>query len=171
MENEEKQTGLTKTAAVCGLYCKACTLYIASTEDAERLTRLATRFQFTEDEVKCFGCRSDKRFPACGQCKIFSCATGRGIEFCSECTDYPCEELTTFQSAMPHRIELWDDLKSIKAEGCEVWHKAVQQRYTCPKCHCINSAYDLKCRKCGEEPSCAYVAAHKDAIEMFLASR
>ena len=52
MENEENLIGLTKTAAVCGLYCKACTLYIASTEDAERLSRIATQFQFTEDEVK-----------------------------------------------------------------------------------------------------------------------
>jgi hypothetical protein len=171
MENEEKRTGVVKTAAVCGLYCKACTLYIASTEDPERLTRLAARFQLTEDDVKCFGCRSHKRFPACAQCTMSSCATERGIAFCSECTDYPCEELTTFQSAMPHRIELWDDLKSIKADGCEAWHTTVQQRYTCPKCHSINSAYDLTCRTCGAEPSCAYVADHKDAIETFLASR
>ena len=173
MKKEEKTPGSlnNKTAAVCGLYCNACTLYIATTEDAERLKMTAARFQLTEDEIKCYGCRSDKRFSPCEQCKMYRCASGRGIEFCGECADYPCEELTQFQSAMPHRRDLWDDLKTIKDKGCEAWLEIVRKRYTCPKCQCINSAYDLKCRKCGEDPSCAYVAEHREAIEKLLSSR
>ena len=34
-----------------------------------------------------------------------------------------------------------------------------------------NSTYDLKCRKCGEEPSCNYVAKHKQVIEQYLKNR
>ncbi len=46
MQNEEDHFGESdkKVAAVCGLYCEACSWFIATTEDPERLKRLAARF-------------------------------------------------------------------------------------------------------------------------------
>jgi len=157
-------------AAVCGLYCEACTLFIAAKEDPERLKRLAAQFQISEEATKCYGCRSDKRLPYCQKCKMFACAAEKGIDFCSECTDYPCNDLKLFQSERPHRIELWDNLERIKAIGYQQWLKEIRKHYTCPQCSTINSAYDLKCRKCGEEPSCDYVEKHKQEIEQVLAN-
>jgi len=163
MHTKENQTGKVdkELAAVCGLFCEACTLYIATKEDPERLKGLAARFQLSEEAVKCYGCRSDKRGPYCAMCKMSSCAAERGIEFCSECEDYPCSELKQFQSERPHRIELWEDLKRIKDTGYKNWLKEIKGNYTCSKCQSINSAYDIKCRKCGEEPSCQYVTKHR----------
>jgi hypothetical protein len=169
-DNYSRESGKT-VAAVCGLYCEGCTLFIATKEDPERLKGLAKRYQLPEEAVKCHGCRSAKRGPYCATCKMFSCAAERGIEFCVECAEYPCGDLKQFQSERPHRIELWDDLEQIKALGYERWLKNVRGNYTCPQCRTINSAYDSKCRKCGEEPSCDYVAKHKQAIEMYLKSR
>ena len=158
-------------AAVCGLYCEACTLFIATTEDPARLKALAARFQLSEEAIKCYGCRSAKRGPYCENCKMFACAAERGIDFCSECEAYPCDDLKQFQSERPHRIELWADLDRIKAVGYRQWLKEKRENYTCPRCNIINSAYDLKCRKCNEEPSCNYVAKHKQAIEQSLLNR
>lgn len=155
-------------AAVCGLYCEACTLYIASTEDPARLTFLAERFGMPEEELKCFGCRSHKRGPYCQTCTMLTCAEEKGIAFCSECDKYPCDHLKQFQSEAPHRRELWEDLAMIKAKGWEQWMSSARAKYTCPSCQTVNSAYDLKCRKCGNEPSCAYVATHREAIELVL---
>jgi len=157
-----------KFAAVCGLYCEACTIFIATNEDPARLKTLAALFQLSEEELKCGGCRSDKRTPYCENCKMFACATERGIDFCVECTEYPCNELKQFQSEAPHRLELWEDLEQIRAIGHERWLNEVNKKYSCPYCQSINSAYDLKCRKCGREPSCRYVAKHRSAIEPFL---
>jgi len=157
-------------AAVCGLYCGACTLFIATKEDPARLKALSERFQLPEETMKCNGCRSDNRGPYCQTCKMVSCAAERGIEFCSECDDYPCNELKQFQSERPHRIELWDDLGRIKEIGYKAWLAEIKENYTCSKCQSLNSAYDIKCRKCGEEPSCRYVAKHKEAIEQVLKS-
>jgi hypothetical protein len=157
-----------KLAAVCGLYCEACTLFIATKEDPARLKGLAARFQLSEEAIKCYGCRSDKRGPYCEKCKMFPCAAERGIDFCIECAEYPCSDLKQFQSERPHRIELWDDLERIKDIGYKQWLKEIRGHYTCPQCQSINSAYDLKCRKCGEEPSCGYAAKHKQTIEQFL---
>jgi len=99
---------------------------------------------------------------------MFSCAAERGIDFCVECKEYPCTDLKQFQSERPHRIELWDDLEQIRVMGYKHWLKNIRGNYTCPKCQSINSAYDLKCRTCGEEPSCSYAAKHKHAIEQVL---
>ena len=155
-------------AAVCGLYCEACSLFIATKEDPARLKALAARFQSTEEAVKCFGCRSDKRGPYCANCKMYACALERGIDFCVECEEYPCDDLKQFQSERPHRIELWNDLERIKAIGYKDWLKETREKYTCSRCGSINSAYDLKCRKCGEEPGSPYVSNHKQAIEQHM---
>ncbi len=151
-------------AAVCGLNCEACTLYIGTTEDPDRLKEIAKRFNQSIEDTKCYGCRSDKRGPYCKTCKMHTCAVEKGIDFCVECDEYPCIDIKQFQSERPHRIELWDSLSRIKEVGYKSWLKENRENYKCPKCNIINSAYDLKCRKCGEEPSCSYVSKHKDAI-------
>lgn len=173
MEKEENFPGESdKTlAAVCGLYCEACTLFIATKEDPSRLKGLAARFQLSEEAVKCYGCRSAKRGPYCEKCKMCSCAAEREIAFCVECATYPCDDLKQFQSEMPHRIELWDDLEQIRSIGYKQWLENIRGNYTCPQCRSVNSAYDSRCRKCGEEPSCDYVAKHKQAIERYLKNR
>jgi len=158
-------------AAVCGLYCGACALFIATAEDPERLKQLAAKLQLAVEEAKCHGCRSDKKSNFCESCKFCACAAERGIEFCSHCFEYPCAELTAFQAERPHRMDLWNDLARVKAIGYEKWLGEIRNRYTCPRCQTINSAYDLKCRKCGNSPSCDYVAEHGPAVERFLLNR
>jgi hypothetical protein len=160
-----------KLAAVCGLYCEACSWFIATHEDPERLKRLAAQFHYSEEESKCCGCRSDKRLPYCEGCKMFACAAERGIDFCSQCEEYPCDELKQFQAAMPHRIELWVNLERVKTIGPKQWLKEMKNNYACPRCQIINSTYDLKCRRCGEEPSCSYVAKHSEVIKQYMKNR
>jgi hypothetical protein len=160
-----------KIAAVCGLYCEACSWFISTNEDPERLKRLAAHLNWSEEESKCYGCRSDKRLPYCEKCRMSACAAERGIDFCSECDEYPCIELKRFQSAMPHRIELWVNLERINSVGYKQWLKEIRGNYTCPRCQTINSTYDLKCRKCGEEHSCNYVAKHRQVIEQYMKNR
>ena len=169
-ENHSEELGK-QLAAVCGLYCEACSLFIATAEDPERLKRLAAQLGYSEEETKCHGCRSDKKLPYCEQCKMSACAAERGMDFCGECDDYPCDDLRQFQSAMPHRIELWSNLERIESVGYRQWLQEIRGHYACPGCQTINSTYDLKCRKCGEDPSCDYVAEHRQVIEQYLKSR
>lgn len=173
MQNEEEhpEEFNKKLAAVCGLYCEACSWFIATNEEPEMLKRLASQPHYSDEESKCYGCRSDKRLPYCEKCKMFACATEQGIDFCSQCEEYPCDDLIQFQSAMPHRIELWINLERIKAIGYKQWLKEIRGNYTCLRCQTINSAYDLKCRNCGEDPSCNYVAKHRQEIERYLKNR
>jgi hypothetical protein len=154
-----------KLAAVCGLYCPSCTLFIGTNEDLSRLELMAKRMGRSVDELTCNGCRSDKRSFFCANfCKMSKCALEKGIEFCGACAEYPCEHLKTFQSLMPHRLELWESLKSIDENGYEKWFNDMTEHHSCPKCGTINSAYDLKCRECDNVPSSQYFKLHEKKI-------
>jgi len=153
-----------RLVGVCGLFCPSCALFIGTQEDPERLKRIAEWWQVSLEAAQCYGCRSNKRFPYCETCKMSACALKRGIGFCGECEEYPCEDLKAFQPAMPHRIELWKSQERIKEVGYEKWYTEMIEHYSCPECRTLNSAYDLKCRNCGREPSCDYVNRHKQAI-------
>ena len=123
------------------------------------------------EDAYCDGCRAERRTPYCHACTFRTCAAERGLDFCGECSDFPCEQLGEFQRERPHRAELYGDLDRITEAGVEAWMTEVRRRYTCPECATLNSAYDLKCRKCGHEPASEYVAAHRDAIVEALSRR
>jgi predicted RNA-binding Zn-ribbon protein involved in translation (DUF1610 family) len=157
-----------KLAAVCGLFCPACTVFIGSTEEPARLAALSERFEASRTDMECHGCRSEKRGLYCNKaCKMTKCASDRGVEFCGQCADYPCEDLKAFQSKMPHRLELWESHARIKEVGWETWYAEMEQQYACPNCGAMNSAYDLKCRKCETTPSCNYVKMHEKDVAKF----
>ena len=158
-------------AAVCGLFCPACTVFIASQEDPERLKFLANMSGITPEEMKCNGCRSDKRIPYCDNCKLYPCAQEKGIDFCGECDEYPCEDLKEFQSLAPHRLELWESHEQIVNQGYEKWMEDMMNHYSCSKCETVNSTYDFQCRSCGTKPSNKYTELHQKKITEFLAQQ
>jgi ribosomal protein L40E len=159
-----------KLAAVCGLFCPACHVFIGNREDPERLTAMSKRINRPLEDLRCMGCRSETRSFFCREiCTMAKCAAEKDIEFCGECAVYPCKDLKEFQSLAPHRIELWKNHARIKEAGWETWYAEMIEHYSCPQCHALNSAYDVKCRKCGGEPSCEYVRLHKDEILRHMA--
>lgn len=152
-------------AAACGLFCTACSLYIGTTEDPERLKTIAERIQRPVEDLECYGCRSEKRSFFCkNHCKMMNCTAEKGIRFCVECSEYPCEDLKAFQQQQPHRNELWESQERIKDAGFETWYKEMMDHYACPACGTINSAYDLDCRKCGNTPGSRYAELHKEEV-------
>lgn len=158
-----------KLAAVCGLFCPSCSLFIGNVDDPARLETMAKKWGKSIDDLTCHGCRSDKRTFYCENlCKMYKCAGEKGIDFCIECNEYPCKDLKDFQSQAPHRIELWDSLKQIKESGFEKWFVDMANHYSCSECNVINSAYDIKCRKCGKTPGNNYVNLHKKEIMSYL---
>lgn len=160
-----------RTAAVCGLLCEACSVFIATQEDPERLKALSARLGLPEEEVRCSGCRSEKRFGPCADCRFSPCAGGKNISFCSECDSFPCGDLVEFQGAMPHRLDLWEDLETAKNLEIEEWIREVRQKYSCSQCGTVNSAYDISCRKCGKTPASDFTERHGSAIREFFAKR
>jgi len=154
------------------LFCPACTVFLGTREDPNRLETIAGRLQKPVEELLCDGCRSERRSFYCREkCVMAKCARGKGLDFCGECDEYPCGDLKAFQAEMPHRIELWESQERIKEVGYEKWYEEMVEHYSCPECHTLNSAYDIKCRNCGREPSCGYVERHMREIREYLTRR
>ena len=151
-------------AAVCGLFCPACSIYIATRATPEKRAEMAQRFNRPVETLVCDGCRAERRYVYCESCTLHACAMAKGVDFCGLCDEYPCEDLKAFQAARPHRIELWETQARIREVGYEQWFVEMTERYACPECGTLNSAYHLACRACGAEPSNAYVAEHKTEI-------
>jgi len=71
-----------RLAAVCGLFCPACTVFIGTREDPQRLRTIAERVQKPLEELHCDGCRSGERCFYCRErCKMGTCAQGEGVDF------------------------------------------------------------------------------------------
>ena len=164
----ETQEPSNPLVAVCGLYCGACGVYLASQEDPVRLERLAAKLGQSVEETRCQGCRSDARSQHCQSCEFTACAASRGHFVCSECKDYPCAPFVQFQTACPHRAEIPADMAQILELGPAQWEARIPERYACPVCKTVNAAYDLACRHCGHEPGSPFVAEHETRIRAFL---
>ena len=157
-----------ETASFCGVFCRSCPLYIGTEEEPERLEMLSERMGKTTDELSCRGCRSDKVSYYCADCNLKKCAENRMLDTCSQCPDYPCSELRKFQSEMPHRAELWKSAELLGKSGFDKWEKELIADFSCSSCGAINSAYDLRCRKCGNSPGSSFTGRHSEIIMKHL---
>jgi hypothetical protein len=163
---EEKET-----AAICGLWCKSCVAYIGTHEQPTRLELLSKSTGHPVENLKCNGCRSNRLTWYCQTCKIATCARDKGVEFCGSCHEFPCELITAFHGSLPHRAEIIPSLSRIQEVGWQNWYNEMRQYNTCNSCGTINTAYDLKCRLCGAQPSCDFVDLHQQAIQSHLDAR
>lgn len=153
------------TAGYCGLACKSCSVYIASSIGGEALERRAAKSGMTSEEMYCTGCRSDKTSPYCSECLIKKCIGEKNLEWCSECMQYPCGLLVDFQKSLPHRAEVLESLDFAKENKVEDWDKEMHKDFACTKCGTYNSVYAGKCIECGNIPVNNFAGRHWDIIE------
>lgn len=160
---QEKQT-----AAVCGLLCKSCVIYIATKENnTALLNRIAGSLQLTLEQVQCHGCRSNILSGHCQVCYFRDCTKNKEIEFCSECNDFPCSRLKEFQTKMPHRVELFKSLERIKKVGWEKWYVEIVARHSCTECNKLNGWYEFTCSSCGNKPSNCFIADNYKVLSTY----
>lgn len=154
--------------AYCGLYCKSCSVYIASQEDPDRLEIIAKKINKSAEETRCSGCRSEKLSSHCSACELKACAISKGIQSCSQCSECPCEKLKIFQEKMPHRAELFESLKFLKDNTAEEWEEKMKKDYSCQRCGKINSPYFIRCITCNELPGNTFIERHIDKIKSYM---
>jgi len=146
-------------AAVCGLYCGACSLYRARRDDnpqrlEELVKTMSERWQVKPEEIDCDGCLAGGRLmPYCRQCKMRLCAAEKpGVTRCSDCPDFPCSLITDFNNdGMRHHAEVLDNLRRLQEIGVEAWLKKEEERWRCPQCGTPVDWYAQTCFRCGTE--------------------
>ncbi|MDF2988694.1 MAG: hypothetical protein K0R50_4204 [Eubacterium sp.] len=92
-----------KLVAYCGINCATCPLYIATkTEDISMKRELAEKWEkiynrsFNIEDMKCFGCKSGKKFFLSDKCNITQCNNNKGIHTCKQCANSPCQRINDF---------------------------------------------------------------------------
>jgi hypothetical protein len=154
----EAGLGNESLVAVCGLYCGACPMYLATqSNDEQQLLTLLKRFSSGQlklgmEDILCDGCLGNGRVASfCRSCAIRECPTNKpDVTRCSDCSDFECPRITDFNNdGMLHHAEVLDNLRSIRKLGIGKWAKYEQERWSCPQCSQTVSWYDSQCSACG----------------------
>ena len=134
-----------KLVAPCGLYCGACTAYLATHDDR------AGTGKAKGPSMQCDACMGNGRAPAhVSKCAIKVCAaektkTGR----CSECADFPCSIISDFNNdGVQHHGEVLENLRQLRTMGITEWTKHEEDRWSCSQCKTKLAWYDAECPKC-----------------------
>ncbi len=100
----------------CGLYCGACPLYKARTDETLR-KKIAERQGIPIEKVLlCAGCRPSRGLVSVSGgepiCDTYACAVNdRKVEFCYECEDFPCLRLAPCADRaqeIPHNTKIYN---------------------------------------------------------------
>lgn len=144
-------------AAVCGLYCGACTIYRARhDQDRQGLDKLfqdmSERLKVPPEEIVCDGCLSQGRLmPHCQECKIKQCAADKpGVERCSDCSEFPCSLITSFSDdGVPHHGAVLKNIRRQQELGVYEWLQEEYERVRCQYCGVSLDWYAQTCHRCG----------------------
>ena len=138
--------------APCGLYCGACSAYLAAREGNEqRFAAGSGSKKPATGSMQCDGCLGGGQLAAhASQCAIRECAIAKSkTRRCSECPDFPCDRITNFNnSGFLHHSEVLDNLRKLQAMGIKDWTNHEIDRWRCSKCPTMLSWYDAECPSC-----------------------
>ena len=158
LSGPQTATNKERLVAVCGLYCGACPMYLATqSNDEQRIQALLDRFssgpmQLKREDILCDGCIGDGRIASfCRRCDIRACPTDKtNVTRCSDCPDFPCSRITDFNNdGMTHHAEVLENLGKIRETGIREWAAYEEERWQCPQCRRPMSWYDGECSGCG----------------------
>ena len=153
MKGQEQQN----LAAPCGLYCGACSAYVAGRRgDTGRLEDLAKRVaQYRGQEIEtkdiaCEGCLSSGVIALyCRDCVLRACAFEKGLTHCAQCSDFPCQPIIDFNNdGIRHHSEVLDNIRRQREMSIDAWVEEQEQRWRCPQCGCAVDWYARQCPDC-----------------------
>ena len=144
-------------AAVCGLYCGACSLYRASHDHnlprlEEILQNMSSRRKTSRDDLYCAGCLSQGQLTShCLNCAIRLCPSGKpGVARCADCPDFPCSRITDFNNdSVRHHAEVLDNIRRMQKIGVKEWLNEQEEKWRCSLCGVSVEWYAQHCFRCG----------------------
>ncbi|MBN1828770.1 MAG: DUF3795 domain-containing protein [Deltaproteobacteria bacterium] len=136
------QSGGRELVGICGIYCGTCPFYLAGREkDIDQLEQLSQAYDLPVEEVRCDGCRSDRVFRLCVECRhgFRTCAEEQNVAWCFQCGEFPCDRLRAFKDIhvvndISHHEKLIENLQYIKDQGIERWLEDQKKAGKCPSC-------------------------------------
>ena len=140
----------------CGLYCGVCGIYQATQNNDLRFLKIILRkYQsiipgtenFTEEDLFCDGCHSERRSFTCNSCAIRECSQKNEYSGCHECSKFPCEAINNFPISTRKKVIL-RAIPYRQKHGTEKWIAEEEIRYICPSCNEKLFRGVTQCKKC-----------------------
>ena len=144
-------------AAPCGLYCGACSTYVARKRGdqaalsavAKRIAQLRGWILKPEEDLVCDGCLSSQLATVCRRCSMRACAVEKRIAHCAQCSDFPCQTIIDFNNdGRPHHSEVLANVRHQQKIGIDAWLDEQEKRWRCSTCSCPIEWYDTQCPQC-----------------------
>ncbi len=137
----------------CGLYCGACTIYVAQHDSEEWREKIATKSNCSPEKVRCNGCGALTSECWGNGCKIVLCTRAKGVNYCYECSDFgegKCDRFGNLaKSYLNAGVDLRKNLSRIQAGETDEWLRESAERFTCKTCGKPVSAWFTECHNCG----------------------
>ncbi len=136
----------------CGLYCGACSIYIAERFSPSMRERIAAGAKCLPEQVRCNGCGA--LTPECwgNGCKIVICTNERGHGSCHECEEFTSDTCEKFgrisKGYLEEGVDLKDNLRRISSGATDVWLDENRKRFTCPSCGAALTVHNDECPQC-----------------------
>ena len=93
------------TESYCGYHCQSCVAYLATISgELKALKSVANEWGqkygqfFSVDDIRCYGCKSNRLFILCNHCDIKSCNLEKTNAMCSDCDQYKCDRIKAFEA-------------------------------------------------------------------------
>jgi hypothetical protein len=125
----------------CGVFCGACPV------------ALETKVGRVDEDMQCYGCKSEKPTGYCATCGIKFCAQDKGYEFCGQCSELKtCELMRKFVSdpQYPYGQCVLKNMQKIREVGLPQWLEIQDKRWRCKTCGESHSWYHETCPQCGQ---------------------
>jgi len=139
----------------CGMYCGACSIYLATIENGELKKEVAMKLGIPEEEVECRGCGSLTERKDIEICDIICCLDTRNSKYCYECERFHAEDCEDFYKIFKSHLEkegfnLRMSLQRLESIPMERWLAENSTRWICKSCGTPIFLGSSSCRKCGK---------------------
>ena len=140
-------------AAVCGLYCGACSMYRSRVDgNTARFEKIIERRQMKPEDAVCGGCGSEVLAVHCRNCQLRQCAQEKGITTCAQCPEAPCPRLTAFsKDGIEHHTHVLANIRRQQEIGLDAWLAEQGSFWRCPNCGAPSDWYTSRCFRCDAE--------------------
>lgn len=138
----------------CGMYCGACSVYLACSEGGELRKSVAKSLSVPEDKINCKGCgelsvRQEQKI-----CDILRCLEKREFDFCFECEEYHAEQCEYFDKMFSCHLEengldLRQSLRRLEELSEEGWLDFNAKKWICRSCGAPIFIGATRCYRCG----------------------
>lgn len=138
----------------CGIYCGACSIFLATTEGGDLKKAVSKSLGIPEDKIACQGCGELLARRSLRVCEILRCLESKEQQYCYECDQYHADDCERFEKIYRSHLErdgfdLRQSLQRLESTTVEKWLEENAKKWICQSCGAQIYLGLSRCHRCG----------------------